>query len=769
MYFITNNENYIVAASKDFLEQSGSRDLCAIAASFKDGVFSLEDETKSFHAHNFEDYEYKESELYSSFGTLTLYSISKKVTPIDKATLEDENISYLKQLKDGKISKSDNEFSIPTIEALHKKGKEEENKEIESNTTQNKVTISKENITEERQISSKQEEESQEQAKEPQNVENNENVQEETGFETIKLFGHTSEESSEDEEKESIKLFDYDTTEQEVLKSVKATQEEPETINIDGDKKDKQEPRAVENFIEEQREEPNTLKSPAKENTKVEEESTIELNNLISLNDVKTLDETQLQLGDDESNKVHEEKIVEIPTTIIESEEEEPVQNEKTAIDKLKEKLFPWGASSNKKIELEENEVIKTASDLVKKEKLEENILKENNEEAFDKIQEPLPIIEEAIEKDKAIDTSVDVKIPLEEPEETIQSTVSKEKDHLLKEEKKEKYFEEKHSQKEEQAGISLEEQELAELKAMHLENQVMKSATQLPQEKELEGKLENTTAQKIPLKKDNSQLYYKIIEMQVNSINLERNAEKLNVDLDSYKMLIDNYLEELENYSEDLKNRVHSTITMLADAGELLSLNVISKKLNELSIASEPATPLRDLILLTSLLRDKIENKTQTVVEEEFKESAPERIEAQAGEQEITHKLFEITTAQELLSKIPAESISYNPQKAADELNLPIALILEFADDFVTQAKEHLSQMVKAYKEGDIKTLQTTAHMLKGAASNLRIDPLAENLFTIQKLQSLSSAEELIKEFVARLKGLEAKLKIIEGISNED
>ena len=120
MYFITNNENYIVAASKDFLEQCGSRDLCAIASSLKDGVFHLESETNGFHAHNFENFEYKSSVLYSSFGTLTLYRILKKEEQIDASTIEDENINYLKQLKDGKIAKSDHEFSIPTIDSLQK-------------------------------------------------------------------------------------------------------------------------------------------------------------------------------------------------------------------------------------------------------------------------------------------------------------------------------------------------------------------------------------------------------------------------------------------------------------------------------------------------------------------------------------------------------------------------------------------------------------------------------------------------------------------------
>ncbi len=267
---------------------------------------------------------------------------------------------------------------------------------------------------------------------------------------------------------------------------------------------------------------------------------------------------------------------------------------------------------------------------------------------------------------------------------------------------------------------------------------------------------------------KENTQLYYKIIEMQVESIHFETNAQNLNIDVDSYKMLLENYLDELENYNDDIKNRVHSTITMLADAGELLSLKVISKKLNEIAIAPEPTAPIRDLTLLVSLLRDKLSNKTdkKTILDKK-----PFEIEeAQIEEEDILdNKIIEISSAETLLSDVAEEAISYDPKKAADELNLPVSLILEFADDFIEQAKEHLSQMVKAYKEKDLKTLQTTAHMLKGAASNLRIDPLAENLFAIQKLQSFENADELIIEFVAKLKGLATKLKALEGSRDEN
>ena len=733
MYFIANNENYIVAASKDFLEQCGSRDLCAIASSLKDGVFHLERETNSFVAKNFEDFEYSTSDLYSSFGTLTLYRISKKELQIDQSTVEDANITYLKQLKERKIATSDNEFSIPTIESLQKHSTTEESTEktdkvIESD---DKRVETVESV-----------------ARDTESTESDEK-EEESSFETIKLFSNTSVEESSDEEKETIKLFNYDSesSEDKVAEPHQMKQEVIEAKIVE-------EKTAT---IEEKKEYPEEK----------EEKHDSDLDKLISLSDVKELDKTQLKIEEHENDKIVTEKVVNIPTTIESETKEDKEPKEKRAIDKIKEKLFPWGSRNTENIELEESDILKPASDLVdeKKEELtttKEELLKSvEDKESTDAI-ETINIIEQSVD-------AVDVIKPEDDKEklaDTIKIYETKEDEVIHKAIAEVPEVEEK------KEDLTLEELELAELKAMHeSKNRIAQTTPEVRVSKD-----ESTTEKsEEPLNKDNSQLYYKIIEMQVKGIDLERNAQNLNVDIDSYKMLVDNYLDELENYNDDLKNRVHSTITMLADAGELLSLNVVSKKLNEIAVTTEPATPLRDLTLLVSLLRDKVGNKKSTVVADKIKTvetpavKSTEKEALKRDENDLGFNLIDITTPEELLVKIPAETIDYDPHKASDELNLPVSLILEFADDFTTQAKEHLNQMVKAYREGDLKTLQTTAHMLKGAASNLRIDPLAENLFTIQKLQSLSSAEKLLKEFVAKLKGLENKLKIIEGINNEN
>ena len=298
---------------------------------------------------------------------------------------------------------------------------------------------------------------------------------------------------------------------------------------------------------------------------------------------------------------------------------------------------------------------------------------------------------------------------------------------------------------------------------------------------------LDNGTTEKLSeepehhksVESDNMQLFYKLIHMQVDGINFKQNAKDLNIDEESYKMLLGNYLDELDNYKEDLVNGSKSTISMLADAGDLLSLPIISKKLNELLESGKKNQALKELTLLESLLRDKVKGTIDTSPVKESLSVSPAvlkeapKLSEETKEEEIviTHpnEIVAIDTAESLLENVTETDVSFDPEKAANDLNLPSTLILEFVDDFIVQSKEHLAQMVKAFKEKDLKTLQTTAHMLKGAASNLRIDALSENLFRIQKLQSVDSSEALLKEFVAKLKGLENEVKSIESKNNEN
>ncbi|TQV63802.1 MAG: Hpt domain-containing protein [Sulfurovum sp.] len=81
----------------------------------------------------------------------------------------------------------------------------------------------------------------------------------------------------------------------------------------------------------------------------------------------------------------------------------------------------------------------------------------------------------------------------------------------------------------------------------------------------------------------------------------------------------------------------------------------------------------------------------------------------------------------------IKALPIHYNPKLAADELNLPIVLIEEFVEDFIQQAKQDRDHLLASYYQKDMDNIHELGHKLKGAASNLRINEIADALEDIQ------------------------------------
>ena len=86
--------------------------------------------------------------------------------------------------------------------------------------------------------------------------------------------------------------------------------------------------------------------------------------------------------------------------------------------------------------------------------------------------------------------------------------------------------------------------------------------------------------------------------------------------------------------------------------------------------------------------------------------------------------------------------------EKASKDLSLPVDLIEEFVHDFIVQAHEEKGSFINAYKKGDIDEIHRIGHKLKGVASNLRINPLADTLEEIQFCEDKSRFEPLLKKY---------------------
>jgi len=111
-------------------------------------------------------------------------------------------------------------------------------------------------------------------------------------------------------------------------------------------------------------------------------------------------------------------------------------------------------------------------------------------------------------------------------------------------------------------------------------------------------------------------------------------------------------------------------------------------------------------------------------------------------------------------LDNVAQLPISYSPQLAADELNLPVVLIEEFVDDFIEQARQDKDHLLTSYYQHDMDNIHELGHKLKGAASNLRINELSDILEEIQFCTEHAKLEKLFIKYWGHFLSLENYMK---------
>ena len=168
-----------------------------------------------------------------------------------------------------------------------------------------------------------------------------------------------------------------------------------------------------------------------------------------------------------------------------------------------------------------------------------------------------------------------------------------------------------------------------------------------------------------------------------------------------------------------------------------------------------------------TELLQNVESEKKSDPLKEEFTlnelpDELPEEIPLDEPTIKIANEAFtkEIKSNSEVkeisLENITPLPISYNPQTAADELNLPVVLIEEFVDDFIEQAHHDKDHLLASYYQKDMDNIHELGHKLKGAASNLRINELSDILEEIQFCTEHEKLEGLFKEYWGHFLSLE-------------
>jgi len=297
--------------------------------------------------------------------------------------------------------------------------------------------------------------------------------------------------------------------------------------------------------------------------------------------------------------------------------------------------------------------------------------------------------------------------------------------------------------------------------------------------------------------------LNYHPIYLDVNRISAE-----IGLSVDDYKLYLDSFIDQSIIDEKKLLSGDDQTIKNLANLALTLKIpkiNILLLKIKKLSKAErvyyidEYYTKLALLTLkapqgvATNIIEQDIQSRESK--EEELNSKFTEllsNIETQAETKEpkfnntlddisledLDLKLLdeELTPLKEekverkenssggigklSLDNVPQLPIDYNPKIAADELNLPVVLIEEFVEDFIEQAHHDKDHLLASYYQKDMDNIHELGHKLKGAASNLRINELADVLEEIQFCTEHNKLEALFIKYWGLFISLEDFMK---------
>ncbi len=202
--------------------------------------------------------------------------------------------------------------------------------------------------------------------------------------------------------------------------------------------------------------------------------------------------------------------------------------------------------------------------------------------------------------------------------------------------------------------------------------------------------------------------------------------------------------LEKPEGYEEE---EVDNIFEVDMDKNENKE-EVLNARFSDLLKNVEPEKQDKEPVGVTLEEFNLDELKDEVVFEEVQKQPANNTLEKQL---KSNSEVKEIS-----LDNIKPLPISYNPQTAADELNLPVVLIEEFVDDFIEQAHHDKDHLLASYYQKDMDNIHELGHKLKGAASNLRINELSDILEEIQFCTEHDKLEKLFVEYWGHFLSLE-------------
>jgi hypothetical protein len=256
--------------------------------------------------------------------------------------------------------------------------------------------------------------------------------------------------------------------------------------------------------------------------------------------------------------------------------------------------------------------------------------------------------------------------------------------------------------------------------------------------------------------------------------IDIAQVSETIGITPDEYNNFLNEFIDtaislekDLNSDNDETQSSAVKTLVHLSEVLQLPQLSDAAKAIDEAS-AQERDTQVESFYNI--LARVTTQPTTPSEAEEELPSTVAERESEEemlvAPEMELEEKeeegaLPEGSFGTIDLSDVKPIHFDFRLEEAAEELSLPVELIDEFVHDFIDQARTETENMLEAYKQGDLNKIQKIGHLLKGASSNLRINPLADTLYEIQFCEDSSKLEALIKSYWAHFIAFEKQMEL--------
>lgn len=271
--------------------------------------------------------------------------------------------------------------------------------------------------------------------------------------------------------------------------------------------------------------------------------------------------------------------------------------------------------------------------------------------------------------------------------------------------------------------------------------------------------------------------------------INVEEISRKIGISTDDYNGFLNEFIDtalglekDLQSDDEETRSAAIGTLSHLSDVlylpviGDIMSKIADAKSEDQRKVIesfyatlSRITTSSADSETLNEAKMDvafDIAIKEETPAKEEKLElfDEPETLKEPMGQAEIKENksLNSESFGTISLEGIKPKHFDFQLEEAANDLSLPVELIEEFVHDFIDQAHIETKKMLEAYEEGDLDTIQKIGHLLKGASSNLRINPLSDTLYKIQFCEDSNQLEGLIKDYWAHFLSFENQINVI-------